>query len=483
MLLALVLGSGTPSSAQTSSAQTAGTFANPLRSSAPDPWMVTHRGRYYLTYTSDSHIEIAVASSMRDLARAPGYTVWTDATQGRCCQMWAPEIHKLRGPGGLKWYLYYTADDGQDDNHRLHVLESSTDSPLGPYRYKGVLETGGWAIDGHVFTRKADGKAFLFWSGRGVGGNTVYVAPLRSPWETVGPPVKVAEATLSWETRAAKVNEGPEVLERSGQIYLIYSANDCASDDYLLGRLSVPSGANLLDPATWKGAVKTPALTRFDAGGAYGPGHNGFFKSPDGTEDWMVYHANPRAGMRCTGERSARAQRFGWNRDGTPDLGRPAALVSELALPSGDPGPGAVPVPVLLSTGARASASSSADERYPPQAALDTDRASAWNPNAQDTRPWIGLDMGRPTGIRRLELTLSSVELLSEARRNFAVWASNDPGMKGYVVLGEQGRTPLHSGATWALELNSPKKYRYLRIVKTAKEYFSLSSLRVFGTP
>lgn len=31
----------------------------------------------------------------------------------------------------------------------------------------------------------------------------------------------------------------------------------------------------------------------------YGLGHNGFFTSPDGTEDWMVHHANSSANGDC----------------------------------------------------------------------------------------------------------------------------------------------------------------------------------------
>jgi GH43 family beta-xylosidase len=54
------------------------------------------------------------------------------------------------------------------------------------------------------------------------------------------------------------------------------------------------------------------------------PGHNGFFKSPNGTEDWIVYHAWPTsAGQGAGGERSARAQKFTWNSDGTPNFGSP----------------------------------------------------------------------------------------------------------------------------------------------------------------
>jgi GH43 family beta-xylosidase len=55
----------------------------------------------------------------------------------------------------------------------------------------------------------------------------------------------------------------------------------------------------------------------------YAPGHNGFFKSPDGTEDWIVYHANNSASGGCDMNRSTRAQKFTWNPDGTPKLRRP----------------------------------------------------------------------------------------------------------------------------------------------------------------
>jgi GH43 family beta-xylosidase len=32
--------------------------------------------------------------------------------------------------------------------------------------------------------------------------------------------------------------------------------------------------------------------------GVYAPGHNSFFTSPDGKEDWILYHANTKPGTR-----------------------------------------------------------------------------------------------------------------------------------------------------------------------------------------
>src|SRR4029079_10188558 len=67
---------------------------------------------------------------------------------------------------------------------------------------------------------------------------------------------------------------------------------------------------------------------------------NGFFKSPDGTEDWIVYHGvnNPNGDCGRT-LRTTRIQKFTWNADNTPNLGAPLALTTDSTVPSGEGGP------------------------------------------------------------------------------------------------------------------------------------------------
>ena len=60
---------------------------------------------------------------------------------------------------------------------------------------------------------------------------------------------------------------------------------------------------------------------------------------PDGTEDWIVYHAKTTSATTYT-NRTTRAQKITWNADGSPDLGRPLATGATQDLPSGDPGAG-----------------------------------------------------------------------------------------------------------------------------------------------
>ena len=89
--------------------------------------------------------------------------VWTPpATGAYSKEIWAPEIHYLQG----KWYIYFAADSGNNNNHRLYVLENASQDPLqGKWIIKGRLATADdkWAIDASVFENK--GKIYLIWSG------------------------------------------------------------------------------------------------------------------------------------------------------------------------------------------------------------------------------------------------------------------------------------------------------------------------------
>ncbi|HZH95158.1 MAG TPA: family 43 glycosylhydrolase, partial [Flavisolibacter sp.] len=94
-------------------------------------------------------------------------------------------------------------------------------------------------------------------------------------------------------------------------------------------------GSDPLVATNWS-KTPTPVFTKNTSGGAYGPGHNSFFKSADGTEDWILYHANASAGLGCGDVRSPRAQKFTWNADGTPNFGQPLPLNVPVKKPSGE---------------------------------------------------------------------------------------------------------------------------------------------------
>ena len=122
-----------------------------------------------------------------------------------------------------------------------------------------------------------------------------------------------------------------------GKLHIIYSASGFWTPQYSLGRLTYNGTGSLLNPASWTKASQPV----FQAGnGVVGVGHASFTKSPDGTEDWIVYHAhrNPPA---PPGEeiRDVRIQPFTFFADDTPNFGPPLPLNQVIATPSVGPDP------------------------------------------------------------------------------------------------------------------------------------------------
>jgi GH43 family beta-xylosidase len=307
------------------------TFRNPIREAAPDPWLIYAGGQYRLLIGGDT-IRMVSAPSLDGLRDAKEVQVWADSTASRCCELWAPELHAWNG----KWYILYTAtSQGVDDNHRQHVLESANGDPAGPYSYKGQWNTGGWAIDGTMAT--INGSLYALWSARVSGGQGIAIAPMSNPWTLNTTGTVISTPTFDWEKSGANVNEGPEILVRNGKVSLVYSASTCFSANYALGLLTASASSNLTAPSSWT-KRSTPVFSSDAATGTFAPGHNGFFKSPDGTQDWIVYHAQDSNVGGCPPTRPSRAQRFTWNGDDTPNFGTPTPLTTDLALPSGDPG-------------------------------------------------------------------------------------------------------------------------------------------------
>jgi GH43 family beta-xylosidase len=314
----------------------------PAGEDTPDPWIFRHEGRYWLTYTTQNRIEVRRSRTLGGLADAAPKRLWPRPGRPepgeRCCEVWAPEIHRLAGPHGRRWYVYYAAK-GATENlvHRMYVLESARDDPAGPYRFRAQLAVPQpFAIDATVAALR--GHTYLIYSGGGSFTPTsLFLARLSNPWTVAGAPLEISKPALSWETTPFAINEGPEVLVHGRRLHVIYSASWCGTGAYALGRLTIPRTVDPLDPATWSAAKHpAPVFAGAPGRGVFGPGHGSFFTSPDGRESWMVYHAtDDDKGCFTGGLRTTRAQPFRWRGD-TPLLGRPVSLAADIAAPGGD---------------------------------------------------------------------------------------------------------------------------------------------------
>ena len=194
---------------------------------------------------------------------------------------WAPELHYLDG----KWFIYYAAGTNFDPfDVRIRVIENDAADPMsGTWKDRGKLDTGRDTLSLDSTVLEQGGKRYLLWA------------------------------------------QGPAVLKRNGRVFVSYSSN--ATDArYCIGLMEARDDANLLDPASWK-KLPGPALDTDAAAGVYGPGHNSFTTSPDGTVDHVFYHARDYETVVGNAvldhNRSTRVQAFTWDSNGRPVFGRP----------------------------------------------------------------------------------------------------------------------------------------------------------------
>ena len=181
------------------------------------------------------------------------------------------------------------------------------------------------------------------WEGDQNGQQDIYIARMKNPWTIKTKRTRISSPNLEWERNGdlhdaanpphVNVNEGPQILLHKSKVFLIYSASGCWTDYYALGMLTFTGRKNLLDFSLWRKSL-TPVFKQSKENNVYAPGHNSFFRSPDGNEDWILYHANSQPGQGCGKNRSPRAQKFTWNIDGTPNFGDPVKAGLALSVPS-----------------------------------------------------------------------------------------------------------------------------------------------------
>jgi GH43 family beta-xylosidase len=312
------------------------TFKNPILTEGPDPWVYKHTdGHYYMMVTRGDRLDVWKSSSLSTISQSQPVTVWKKPDEGpNSRDIWAPEIHYLNG----KWYIYYTATDAKnpgDDSRYVFVLENVSQDPLkGIWTDRGKVNTKYPGLDGSVFTHQ--GKMYFLYSAYVGPQSVLCIAPMLNPWKLTSPEVIIAKPTLGWEKhKEREILEGPQILKgKKNTLHIIYSASACWDDNYSLGMLTTTLQSDLLKPDSWQKSP-APVFSKSPENKVFGPGHNSFTTSPDGTEDWIVYHGKEEANGECNG-RSTRIQKFTWHPDGTPDFGVPLPTSASIKVPSGE---------------------------------------------------------------------------------------------------------------------------------------------------
>jgi GH43 family beta-xylosidase len=314
-------------------------FQNPLLASGPDPWVYQKDGFYYYMHTLNDRLAIWKTAKMSDLRTTASKVVWTPpAGTGASGNLWAPELYFLDG----KWYIYYSAGPVTNEFgvQRTWVLENSDPDPTtNNWVSKGQLASPNadfWQIDGTVLEQ--NGNRYFVCSGHnGIDAvQRLFITRMSNPWTLTGPRVELSHPEFAWENVGPPyVNEGPEILKHNDKTFLVYSASFCGTDQYALGMLTASATADPMLPASWTKSTQ-PVFSQNPANRAYATGHNSFFTSKDGQENWIIYHANSNPNEGCVEKRNPRMQKFTWNADGTPNFGVPVAISTDITKPSGE---------------------------------------------------------------------------------------------------------------------------------------------------
>jgi len=312
-------------------------YKNPIVIQRADPLIYKHTdGYYYFTASVPEYnrIEIRKSKTLQGLGEAETFTAWTKHDEGEMSNLiWAPEIHFIQG----KWYIYFAAAandkvTGITFNHRMYVIENSNEDPLTDnWEEKGQVKTGweSFALDATTFEHNS--KLYYVWAQEETeveaqSHSNLYIAEMENPWTIKTKPVLLTKPELDWEIVRFWVNEGPAILKKNGKIFLTYSAS-ATDENYCMGMLTADENSDLLDASSWVKSQEPVFKTSWE-NGQYGPGHNSFTVSEDGTEDILVYHA--RNYTEITGDplydpnRHTRVEVIKWNEDGTPNFGVPS---------------------------------------------------------------------------------------------------------------------------------------------------------------
>ena len=317
------------------------TFINPLYDGA-DPWVFQKDDYYY--YCRSARGGVLISKSRLLTHQGESKRIWETPSSGwnQSC-LWAPELHFVDG----HWYVYYTAGESGPPfvHQRSGVLRSETDDAFSEYHDMGMLYTGDnpdrvsentWAIDLTILPHKD--KLYAVWSGWIENRDThttpqhLYITEMENPYTMKSLRVKLSSPEEPWETGGPlDLQEGPQILKNGDDVFIVYSTRESWLINYRLGllRLKDPDG-DLLSPDNWEKIG--PVFMGTDD--VLGAGHCSFAKSPDRTEDWILYHSKKT--VEPGWQRDVRLQPFTWKPDGMPDFGTPIPAGVEIPRPSGE---------------------------------------------------------------------------------------------------------------------------------------------------
>jgi len=197
-------------------------YRNPICEGA-DPFILLHDGKYYLYSTNapDGYL-VYESDNLADWENR-GYCLRKEDVKGDKW-FWAPEIMYRNG----KFWMVYTSEE-----HLGIAVADSPLGPFKQEKQQWLSERN--AIDGDFFVDDDGTVYLYyvrFAGGNVIYGSRLDEATMTLDEESE---CRLIAAEEDWETKLGLVAEGPFMLKHNGKYYLTYSANDYRSIDYAIG--------------------------------------------------------------------------------------------------------------------------------------------------------------------------------------------------------------------------------------------------------
>ncbi len=293
--------------------------------------------------------------------------------------IWAPDVLLNENDG--KYYYFYCQPC------QIHAGVSET--PRGPWKNilgesEAVLVpdrfvTGAITLDGQTFVDD-DGSTYMYWGTWGIyegfGCGAGKLAPDMKSF---------TETRLIPNTEATKFFEAPFVLKRDGKYYFMYSSDSCHDSTY---HVQYATADSPMGPYTYRGAI---LRTNAD-GTVHGPGHHSVLK--EGDNYYIVYHRHDNPHSNRGFHRQLCIDKMEFAPDGSIKVVEPTHK-----------GVGALAPSVLksrnLAFGKKVTASSSYDDNFKAEYAVDDNNGTLWRPAGMG-QEWLEIDLGKKEKIRTI---------------------------------------------------------------------------------
>ena len=249
-----------------------------------DPDVAVYGNTYWVfpttskTYAEQTYLDAFSSTDLVTWTKHPN-VLTTASVSWATRAVWAPAPIARNG----RYYLYFAANDIQNNSQLGGIGVAVADQPQGPYRdaigrpLVSQFVNGAQPIDQDVFIDD-DGQAYMYYGGWG----HANVVRLNADMTSLG---QFPDGSTYKEITPSGYVEGAQMFKRGGRYYLMWSEGGWTGPDYSVSYAIANSPTG---PFT-----KLDKVLAQDAAVARGSGHNSVINVP-GTDIWyIVYHRRP----------------------------------------------------------------------------------------------------------------------------------------------------------------------------------------------